>query len=210
VSKYGQTEAVLRDEKYLIEALPQRQTIILQERSLPRIHFGTRLGQGLAVIPWHPGRRMLRHLVGVFLQLGEVVERIGVVQFAGVDQAHEQMAQILRPIHESDPETAIPNLETLEQARGDTLASPRLLANLLGLFAVLTLVIADTGIGDILALSVNQRIHEIGIRLAVGARPVGILLMVIGQSMALVVADLRSPSYRHCAHRCFKWCPLIP
>jgi putative ABC transport system permease protein len=98
--------------------------------------------------------------------------------------------QILRSIREVDPETAIPNLETLEQARSDTLASPRLRANLLGLFAVLALVIAATGIGGILALSVNQRVHEIGIRLAVGARPVDILLMVIRQGMTMVLAGL--------------------
>ncbi len=37
---------------------------------------------------------MLHQFLGVFLQFGEVVERIGVVQFAGVDQAHEQIAHL--------------------------------------------------------------------------------------------------------------------
>jgi putative ABC transport system permease protein len=98
--------------------------------------------------------------------------------------------QIRRAIRDSDPETAITNLETLDQARSDTLAPPRLTANLLGLFAVLALLIAASGIGGILALSVNQRVHEIGIRLAVGARPVDVLLMVIWQGMTLVLAGL--------------------
>ena len=48
--------------------------------------------QRLAVIPRHPLRWMLLQFFGVPLQLGEIVERIGSVQFAGVDQTHEQIA----------------------------------------------------------------------------------------------------------------------
>jgi len=56
----------------------------------------TRAGRrkGLAVIPRHPCRRILGQLGGVLLQLGEIVEGIGVVQFAGVDQAHEQITHV--------------------------------------------------------------------------------------------------------------------
>ena len=95
-----------------------------------------------------------------------------------------------RAVHDFDPETAVTNLETLEEARSDTLASPRLTTNLLGLFAILALMIAATGIGGILVLSVNQRVHEIGIRLALGARPTDVLAMVIGQGMILVFVGL--------------------
>jgi len=98
--------------------------------------------------------------------------------------------QVRRAIYEVDPQTAIANFETLEEARSDTLASPRVTANLLGLFAILALVIAATGIGGILALSVSQRMHEIGVRLALGAQPGDVLTMVIRQGMALVVAGL--------------------
>jgi hypothetical protein len=48
----------------------------------------------LAVIPRHPGRGILRQLLGVPLQLGEVLEGIGAIQFAGVDQAHEQITHL--------------------------------------------------------------------------------------------------------------------
>jgi putative ABC transport system permease protein len=92
-----------------------------------------------------------------------------------------------RVVHELDPQTAITNLETLEQARSETLASPRVTTQLLGLFAVLALVIAATGIGGILALSVSQRVHEIGIRVALGADSFDVLRMIVGQGMSLVL-----------------------
>jgi putative ABC transport system permease protein len=98
--------------------------------------------------------------------------------------------EIRRAVRSYDPQTALTNVETLEDARRDTLKSPRLMANLLGLFAVLALVIAASGIGGILALSVNQRVHEIGIRLALGAEPGDVLKMVIRQGMILVLIGL--------------------
>jgi hypothetical protein len=62
-----------------------------------RIHHITRLwawraGRRLAVVPGHPLRGTALQLLGVPLQLGQIVERIDAVQFAGVDQAHEQIA----------------------------------------------------------------------------------------------------------------------
>jgi putative ABC transport system permease protein len=102
-----------------------------------------------------------------------------------------QMTNLVRQaVREFDPQTALTNVETLEEARRDTLKAPRLTANLLGLFAALALVIAATGIGGILALSVHQRVHEIGIRLALGATPVDVLKMVIRQGMVLVLTGL--------------------
>src|SRR5262249_22571886 len=64
---------------------------------------------------------------------------------------------------------------------------PRLTANLLGLFALLALAIAATGIGGVMALVVSQRKHEIGVRMAIGAKPGEILAMVLRQGMLLAV-----------------------
>ncbi len=65
------------------------------------------------------------------------------------------------------------------------MASPRVTASLLGTFAGLALVIATAGIGGIMALMVSQRVREIGIRIALGARPASILRMVLRQGMLL-------------------------
>jgi putative ABC transport system permease protein len=93
-------------------------------------------------------------------------------------------------IRNLDSDTAVTNVETLEQARGDSLTARKLTANFIGLFALLALLIAVAGIGGILALSVSQRMHEIGIRVALGARPWNVLKMIIGQGMVLVLFGL--------------------
>jgi putative ABC transport system permease protein len=100
----------------------------------------------------------------------------------------QSMAQALtRTIHDVDSQTAVTHILTLEQARYESMASPRVTASLLGIFAGLALVIATAGIGGIMALMVSQRVREIGIRIALGARPVSILQMVLGQGMLLAV-----------------------
>ena len=90
-------------------------------------------------------------------------------------------------VHEVDPQTAVTRILTLEQARYESMASPRVTASLLGIFAGLALVIATAGIGGIMALMVSQRVREIGIRIALGARPASILEMVLRQGMLLAV-----------------------
>jgi putative ABC transport system permease protein len=98
--------------------------------------------------------------------------------------------QLRRAVLEVDPQTAIPNVETLEQARHDAVASPRVLADLLSIFAALALVIAAAGVGGMLALAVNQRWNEIGIRVALGARPAQLVGMILREGMGLVFAGL--------------------
>jgi putative ABC transport system permease protein len=99
-------------------------------------------------------------------------------------------SQMRQAILEVDPQTAIPNVQTLEQARNASMASPRVMTDLLGIFAALALAIAAFGIGGILALTVNQRLNEIGIRVALGAKPGDLLAMILGQGMTLVVIGL--------------------
>jgi putative ABC transport system permease protein len=101
------------------------------------------------------------------------------------------MAQIMREtVYSIDPETAVDNVQTLEKVRSESLASPRLTAMLLGLFAALALLITVAGISGVMALSVSQRTHEIGIRMALGASQTRVLTMVMRQGMTLIVVGL--------------------
>ncbi len=95
-----------------------------------------------------------------------------------------------RIVHEVDPQQPVIQIETLEDARRDVLASPRQTALLLGAFAVLALAIAAAGLGGVIAYSVSQRTAEFGIRMALGAERSSILALVLGQAMRLVVAGV--------------------
>jgi putative ABC transport system permease protein len=88
-------------------------------------------------------------------------------------------------MYEVDPDQPAGHIQSLEQVRAESIAAPRLTANLLGLFALLALAIAAAGLGGVMALSVSQRVHEIGVRMAVGARPMEIVLLILRQGMGL-------------------------
>jgi predicted permease len=97
---------------------------------------------------------------------------------------------VRRAILDVDAETAITQVETLEQARADSVASPRATTRMFSLFAVLAFLVALAGIGSVLALWVRQRTREIGIRMAMGARPGHVLATVIRQGMGLTTIGL--------------------
>jgi predicted permease len=88
-------------------------------------------------------------------------------------------------IHDVDPQLAIDQVDTIERLQQESLASPRTTTILLGIFACLALVISATGIAGVMALAVNQRTHELGIRLALGQPISSVLRMVVGQGLTL-------------------------
>ena len=98
--------------------------------------------------------------------------------------------QITRAVHDVDSRAAVTHVMTLEQARYESMASPRVTTSLLGLFAALALLIAASGIGGIMALTVSQRVREIGIRVALGAQPSAILKMILGQGLLFALLGL--------------------
>lgn len=98
--------------------------------------------------------------------------------------------RVIELLYETDPNQPAARVQSMEQVRAESVAAPRLTTNLLGLFALLALAIAAAGIGGVMALVVSQRKHEIGVRMAVGARPAEILRMVLGQGMGLALLGI--------------------
>jgi len=97
---------------------------------------------------------------------------------------------IIELLYAVDPNQPAARVRSMEQVRAESVAAPRLTSNLLSIFALLALTIAATGIGGVMALAVGQRRHEIGVRMAIGARPGEILRMILGQGMALAIVGI--------------------
>jgi putative ABC transport system permease protein len=85
---------------------------------------------------------------------------------------------------------AVANIETLGEIKSQSVAPARLRTALLAIFAGIALLLAAVGIYGVVSYSVAQRVHEMAIRLALGASPGGLLKLVIGKAMLMVLVGL--------------------
>jgi ABC-type antimicrobial peptide transport system permease subunit len=95
-----------------------------------------------------------------------------------------------RIVRDIDPGLAVFSLETMRDALDRSLRLRRTYSALLALFGLIALLLAAGGIYGVVSFVVAQRTHEIGIRLALGARRAALLGLVLRQSVGLVSVGL--------------------
>ncbi|HEX6694452.1 MAG TPA: ABC transporter permease, partial [Longimicrobiales bacterium] len=93
-------------------------------------------------------------------------------------------------VHEVDPELPITEAIAMRDAVRDALGPHRFLMLLVGMFGVLALILAAVGVFGVVSYVVGQRTNEIGIRTALGARPLAIVRATVASSMIPVVVGI--------------------
>ncbi|MDR3700731.1 MAG: ABC transporter permease [Candidatus Sulfopaludibacter sp.] len=101
------------------------------------------------------------------------------------------MARTIRQaVQAIDREQPLFGLETMEALLSDSVAQRRQRAYLLGAFAFVSLIIAMVGVYGVMAYSVTRRTHEIGVRIALGAKPGDVLAMVVGEGLVMALTGI--------------------
>jgi predicted permease len=142
---------------------------------------------------------------------------VGDTRYTGLDRAlrpqvyvhfgqdpKEQMAVVLRSygdptllvnsarqaVQALDPNQPIARVRTMQQIVTTSVANRRFQMALIGVFAILAVALAVVGLYAVVSYSVAERIHEMGLRLALGARPANLVSLVLREGLRLVVLGI--------------------
>jgi putative ABC transport system permease protein len=115
----------------------------------------------------------------------------GMVVLVRTSLAPKSLEKPVRDIVASlDPSQPAFDFKTMRERVEETWATPRLMSFLLACFATLALTLAIVGLYGVMAYNGLRRTREIGVRLALGAMPAQIRMMMLGQGMRLLIVGL--------------------